>query len=103
MLSKRDINRDNLIHLLLSEEFIEVVFTKSTTNTIRSMVCSLRSDAIPIRFDKSIKTTLERKNDDILPVWDLIKGEWRSFKISNIISVQTHEDLVTKKKTKKKK
>ena len=93
MLSKQDINRENLLQLLMSEEFIKVMFTKSTTNTVRTMLCSLRTEYVPIRFEKSIKATLANKNEDILPVWDIIKGEWRSFKISSIISVEKASEL----------
>ena len=37
--------------------------------------------------------TNQNDNLDILPVWDVIIGKWRSFHISNIISV----DIMKKK------
>ncbi len=104
MLAKKDINRSNLIQLLTQEEYLKVLFKKSTSygpaQTIRTMICTLYADSIPSNYAKSISATLFQNNNlNILPVWDVIKGKWRSFSISNIISVE----IIEKQKNKKKK
>ena len=94
MLSDKDINRSNLLDLLSKEEYLKILFKKSTTQTMRTMICTLYGDSIPTSFAKSIEATINQNNNlDILPVWDVIKGKWRSFHISNIISV----DIMKKK------
>ena len=92
MLSDKDINRSNLLKLLLQEEYLKILFKKSTTQTMRTMICTLYGDSIPTSFAKSIEATIKQNDNlDILPVWDVIKGKWRSFHISNIISVDIME------------
>ena len=94
MLDNKDINRSNLLKLLLQEEYLKILFKKSTTQTLRTMICTLYGDSIPTSFAKSIEATIKQNDNlDILPVWDVIKGKWRSFHISNIISV----DIMKKK------
>ena len=92
MLSDKEINRSNLLKLLLQEEYLKILFKKSTTQTMRTMICTLYGDSIPTSFAKSIEATIKQNDNlDILPVWDVIKGKWRSFHISNIISVNIME------------
>ncbi len=92
MLSDKEINRSNLLKLLLQEEYLKILFKKSTTQTMRTMICTLYGDSIPTSFAKSIEATINQNDNlDILPVWDVIKGKWRSFHISNIISVDIME------------
>ena len=92
MLSDKEINRSNLLKLLLQEEYLKILFKKSTTQTMRTMICTLYGDSIPTSFAKSIEATIKQNDNlDILPVWDIIKGKWRSFHISNIISVDIME------------
>ena len=92
MLSDKDINRSNLLKLLLQEEYLKILFKKSTTQTMRTMICTLYGDSIPTSFAKSIEATIKQNDNlDILPVWDVIIGKWRSFHISNIISVDIME------------
>ena len=92
MLDDKEINRSNLLKLLLQEEYLKILFKKSTTQTMRTMICTLYGDSIPTSFAKSIEATIKQNDNlDILPVWDIIKGKWRSFHISNIISVDIME------------
>jgi len=92
MLDDKDINRGTLLDLLLKEEYLKILFKKSTTQTMRTMICTLYGDSIPTSFAKSIQATINQNDNlDILPVWDVIKGKWRSFNISNIISVDIME------------
>lgn len=92
MLDNKDINRSNLLKLLLQEEYLKILFKKSTTQTMRTMICTLYGNSIPTSFAKSIEATINQNDNlDIIPVWDIIKGKWRSFHISNIISVDIME------------
>ena len=94
MLDDKEINRGTLLDLLSKEEYLKILFKKSTTQTMRTMICTLYGDSIPTSFAKSIEATIKQNDNlDILPVWDVIKGKWRSFHISNIISV----DIMKKK------
>ena len=95
MLDDKEINRGTLLDLLSKEEYLKILFKKSTSQTMRTMICTLYGDSIPTSFAKSIEATINQNDNlDILPVWDVIKGKWRSFHISNIISV----DIIEKKK-----
>lgn len=92
MLDDKDINRATLLDLLSKEEYLKILFKKSTTQTMRTMICTLYGDSIPTSFAKSIQATINQNDNlDILPVWDVIIGKWRSFHISNIISVDIME------------
>lgn len=92
MLDDKEINRSNLLKLLVQEEYLKILFKKSTTQTLRTMICTLYGDSIPTSFAKAIQATINQNDNlDILPVWDVIKGKWRSFHISNIISVDIME------------
>ena len=92
MLDDKDINRGTLLDLLSKEEYLKILFKKSTTQTMRTMICTLYGDSIPTSFAKSIEATINQNDNlDILPVWDVIIGKWRSFHISNIISVDIME------------
>ena len=103
MLDDKEINRGTLLDLLSKEEYLKILFKKSTTQTMRTMICTLYGDSIPTSFAKSIEATINQNDNlDILPVWDVIKGKWRSFHISNIISVDIVEKQEKKKEEKKK-
>lgn len=69
---------------LLSEGPVEVVFKKQD-GTERTMKCTLK---------ESLTKTYEKKTDkikavseDVLPVYDLEKEGWRSFRYDSIVSV----------------
>ena len=71
---------------------VEVTFTKAD-GTDRLMNCTLRKDLLPEREEKeSVSEKKESvdekpKNKDLVIVWDLDKGAWRSFKLSTIKTV----------------
>lgn len=71
----------------LRENRAIVEFTKAD-GTVRSMLCSLRSEDLPPPVER--KTDRVRpENTDTLSVFDLEKGEWRSFRIDRLIQVRT--------------
>jgi len=76
-------NRDELKTTLLGG-VCNIRFTK-VDGTIREMRCTLKSDLVP----ETESSDKERKvNESVLPVWDLEKEGWRSFRIDSVIDVQ---------------
>ena len=70
-----------------------VVFEKAD-GTIRTMRCTLMAEHLPI-LEEGHKST-RPENDDVLAVWDLENGGWRSFRIDSIktISFESVEEGV---------
>lgn len=79
------IEREYLIEKLRQGN-VTVKFTKSD-GTEREMNCTLQP-SVAIPYEKKTDRVKETTNDDIIPVWDIDKSAWRSFKISSLISVQ---------------
>lgn len=109
MLSKREINKQSLLDNL-SKGLCKVVFRKATDGRFRSMICTLNTSYIPTRFESGLKTFLKtaERNLEIIPVYDIVKDDWRSFYINSIQIFYTPEDLkenkeVTKLRKKKEK
>jgi hypothetical protein len=71
---------------LLSAGSIGVVFTKKD-GTEREMVCTLSAEMIP--QDAAPKNSGRTQPTDAIAVFDLEKGEWRSFRFDSIKSVFT--------------
>jgi len=74
---------DWLIGLLKTNK-VQVIFTKSD-GTERTMNCTLREDIV-VPYEKKTEK-VKAQNLDIVPCWDIDKGEWRSFKISSLLYV----------------
>ena len=74
---------DWLIGVLKTNK-VQVIFTKSD-GTERTMNCTLRED-IAVPYERNTEK-VKVQNLDIVPCWDIDKGEWRSFKISSLIYV----------------
>lgn len=75
----------------LQRETQIVTFTKKD-GTVREMRCTLQPDLLPPQ--KDLEETIQEKkvNTEVLAVWDLEKGAWRSFRIDAINSVSNvHE------------
>ena len=62
----------------------EVKFTKSD-GTERIMKCTLREDLIVPYVKKTDR--VKQANTDIVPVFDVEKNEWRSFKVDAVQSI----------------
>lgn len=70
---------------LLKTNKVQVIFTKGD-GTERTMNCTLRED-IAVPYVKTTDKKAKKENLDIVPCWDIDKGEWRSFKISSLLYV----------------
>ena len=75
---------------LLHNYDVSLKFIKAD-GTERTMKCTLREGAV-VPHEK--KTDREKQaNDNVLPVWDLDKGAWRSFRLDSITDVNAIEIL----------
>jgi len=73
------LTRDEMVGQL-QEGVREVMFTKKD-GTIRHMKCTLN----PMIAPKILEAKTQKNNPDIIPVWDLEKMQWRSFRSDSIL------------------
>lgn len=69
----------------LQNDIATVTFEKAD-GTLREMRCTLQSSFLPtqvLKEDKKEKT----ENENILAVWDIDNGGWRSFRMDSIKSI----------------
>ncbi len=91
ILFRQNIDRNILLEIL-SKGKCNVTFVK-LNNTTRKMLCTLNSDLLPGKYSSYTEKIARSSEDpDLLPVWDVEKGDWRSFRISNTLSVETIEE-----------
>lgn len=77
--------RNRYLRQVLKEDHI-VTFTK-VDGTVRTMPCTLRDDAMPVRaVNEHHQTRLYKP--ETLSVWCLDKGEWRAFKVMNVTKLE---------------
>lgn len=70
----------------LVKNVCDVKFTK-VDGTERVMRCTLKSDLVPAPEHKPERN--RTVNESVLPVWDLEKKGWRSFRIDSVLELQT--------------
>lgn len=68
----------------LKANVAEVRFTKSD-GTERIMKCTLREDLVTAYQKKTDR--VKEKNLDVVPVFDVEKNEWRSFRVDSVQSI----------------
>ena len=73
--------RDTLIKNL-QKKAMRITFTK-VNGEERVMDCSLQEHMIPQTEESNRK-----KNEEVLPVWDINKGEWRSFRLDSVTNIE---------------
>ena len=73
--------RDTLVKNLQSRA-MRITFTK-VNGEERIMDCTLQEHMIPATDPNNRK-----QNEDVLPVFDINKGGWRSFRLDSIINVE---------------
>lgn len=81
----QDRNRE-LTHLL-SEHDCEVTFMK-VNGELRTMPCTLRTEAMPARVVTEEFQTTKLYKPETLSVWCLDKSEWRAFKVANVREIR---------------
>ena len=86
-LSDLDIqDRERELRKLLHAHDCEVTFTK-VDGTVRTMPCTLRTEAMPQRDAAKLHETRLYKPETI-SVWCLDKSEWRAFKTANVKEIR---------------
>jgi hypothetical protein len=74
---KRDILIKNL-----QKKAMRITFTK-VNGEERVMDCSLQEHMLPETNESNRK-----QNEEVLPVFDINKGEWRSFRMDSITNIE---------------
>ena len=74
---KRDILIKNL-----QKKTMRITFTK-VNGEERVMDCTLQENIVP-----PTKYTDRKQNEEVLPVFDINKGEWRSFRLDSITNIE---------------
>jgi len=64
----------------LQEGIREVMFTKKDGN-IRHMKCTLNPSLAP----NILEVKESKNNPNVIPVWDIEKSQWRSFRVDSIL------------------
>lgn len=81
-------DREWLADILSKTEAI-VTFMKKD-GTLRVMQCTLKSEYLP-----ALKGSNHKRSDEVLPVWDIEKSAWRSFRLDSIEKVEVDgENLI---------
>lgn len=68
---------------ILTKNVATVTFIKND-GTSREMFCTLRPDMIPNLLEEDTEKKARKQNLDVLPVWDVEKNAWRSFRIDSV-------------------
>ena len=72
---------------VLATHKVTVVFTKKDGSE-RAMVCTTKAELLPEVVTEDVEPKRKKKeNLDTLSVYDLEKGDWRSFKVRSIKSI----------------
>lgn len=93
------IGREDLIKFLV-EGICQVSFIKVKDGSNRAIYCTLNSGFIPKQFGTSINNLFKSQpNDpDIMPIWDVVEGKWKSFRISKMNFFLTAEEFLDENK-----
>ncbi len=69
----------------LQKRAMRITFTK-VNGEERIMDCSLQEHIVPETSESNRK-----QNKEILPVFDINKGEWRSFRLDSVTNIEASE------------
>lgn len=87
MIMNKDVLKD-----CLQKGVVKVLFEKKD-GTVREMICTLRSDYLPVTEEKGEKVA-RKENDEVLAVWDIDNAGWRSFRYDSIKSTTLQSIMV---------
>ena len=98
LLHKENLNRKTIIDFLKRTR-CKVTFTKVKDNTSRTILCTLNRTDLPEKYSESLDKVFQEDpyDVDIIPIWDLIEGAWKSFRISKIITFNVIDDALEQK------
>ena len=74
----------------LREQVVEVAFNKVSDGSVRVMRCTLRKDLLPKDYieEEAQEKAFHQTNPDVIAVWDVQKGGWRSFRVDSVEYLQ---------------
>lgn len=88
-----NMSRDQLKRRL--KNVVATITFDKKDGTLRQMRCTLKENYLPSLTIASEETegvlSIRKENFDILPVWDIDNGGWRSFRMDSIKSVSFSE------------
>jgi hypothetical protein len=67
---------------ILKQNVVSISF-KKLDGSDRKMICSLKEDILPVIESKE-PTKKKTENENVLPVWDIEKNAFRSFRIDSL-------------------
>jgi hypothetical protein len=76
---------------LLKQKVVTIRF-KKRDNSIRKMICTLSEEYLPEPeplTEGEVKKT-KKENPNTLPVWDLEKLAWRSFRVDSVVECEAN-------------
>ena len=79
-------DKEMLDSIFAQNDEVTVDFTK-VNGEVRVMRCTKNFDLIPESLHPINNSQIRVKNENVYPVFDLDKQEWRSFRIENVNSV----------------
>ena len=84
----------------LTEGICQISFTKVKDNSNRVIYCTLHKSFIPTKFAPAVDKIFTEKNLDldIMPIWDIAEGKWKSFRISNSVYFITSDEIMKENK-----
>jgi len=97
--SQTGTRREDLLKYLM-EGICQVSFIKVKDGSYRAIYCTLNLGFIPKQFENSVKNTLDKipEDSDLVPIWDVSEGKWKSFRISKMNYFLTSDELVSENK-----
>jgi hypothetical protein len=71
----------------LQQRECRVVF-KKTNGEERDMACTLQESVVPAatKDDPITQKKVRAVNEEVIPVWDVNKSAWRSFRVDSVVS-----------------
>jgi hypothetical protein len=83
-------SKEDLVNLLKSK-VVTIKFRKKD-DSIRKMVCTLSEDYLPDPEEiiEGQEKKKKKENPNTLPVWDLEKLAWRSFRVDSVVECEAN-------------
>ena len=83
-------SKEDLVKLLKSK-VVTIKFRKKD-DSIRKMICTLSEEYLPEPEDvvEGQEKKKKKENSNTLPVWDLEKLAWRSFRVDSVVEYESN-------------
>jgi hypothetical protein len=78
--------KEQLVNIL-KEKVVTVTFKKKD-DSVRKMICTLSKEYLPDIEPVVEEKKNKKENPNTLPVWDLEKLAWRSFRVDSILEYE---------------